>query len=50
MATLQGGEAFEHQYMLFLILLGGSALVILVLHIYHEKIHGWIKKLKGIER
>jgi uncharacterized membrane protein YdjX (TVP38/TMEM64 family) len=49
-ATLQGAEAFEHQYMLFLILLGGSALVILVLYIYHEKIHGWIKKLKGIER
>jgi uncharacterized membrane protein YdjX (TVP38/TMEM64 family) len=50
MATLQGAEAFEHQYMLFLILLGGSALVILVFYIYHEKIHGWIKKLKGIER
>jgi uncharacterized membrane protein YdjX (TVP38/TMEM64 family) len=50
MATLQGAEAFKHQYMLFLILLGGSVLVILVFYIYHEKIHGWIKKLKGIER
>jgi uncharacterized membrane protein YdjX (TVP38/TMEM64 family) len=50
MATLQGAKAFDHQYKLFLILLGVSALVILVFYIYHEKIHGWIKKLKGIER
>jgi len=47
MATLQGAKAFEHQYKLFLILLGLSALVILVFYIYHEDIHHQIKKLKG---
>jgi uncharacterized membrane protein YdjX (TVP38/TMEM64 family) len=45
MATLQGAKVFEHQYKLFSILLGVSALVILVFYIYHEEIHGWIKKL-----
>jgi uncharacterized membrane protein YdjX (TVP38/TMEM64 family) len=45
MATLQGAKVFEHQYELFSILLGVSALVILVFYIYHEEIHGWIKKL-----
>jgi uncharacterized membrane protein YdjX (TVP38/TMEM64 family) len=50
MATLQGAKAFEHQYKLFLILLGISALVILVFYIYHEEIHGWIKKLKEVRR
>lgn len=46
MATLQGAKAFEHQYMLFLILLGLSALVILVFYVYHEEIHQWVKKLR----
>lgn len=46
MATLQGAKAFEHQYILFLVLLGISALVILVFYIYHEEIHQSIKKLK----
>jgi uncharacterized membrane protein YdjX (TVP38/TMEM64 family) len=46
MATLQGAKAFEHQYILFLILLGVSGLVILVFYIYHEEIHQLIKKLK----
>jgi uncharacterized membrane protein YdjX (TVP38/TMEM64 family) len=50
MATLQGAKAFEHQYKLFLILLGISALVILVFYIYHEEIHGWIKKLNEVRR
>ncbi len=50
MATLQGAEAFQHQYKFFLILLVVSALVILVFYIYHEEIHGWIKKLGRIER
>jgi len=45
MATLQGAQAFEHQYKLLLILLGVSALVILVCYIYHEGIHHWIKKM-----
>jgi uncharacterized membrane protein YdjX (TVP38/TMEM64 family) len=44
MATLQGAKAFDHQYKPFLILLGVSALVILVFYIYHGEIHGWIKK------
>jgi uncharacterized membrane protein YdjX (TVP38/TMEM64 family) len=46
MATLQGAQTFEHQYKLFLILLGISALVMLVFYIYHEEIHGWIKRLR----
>jgi len=45
-ATLQGTKAFEHQYILFLILLGLSALVILIFYIYHEEIHNWVKKFK----
>ena len=50
MATLQGAKAFEHQYVLFLILLGLSALVILIFYIYHEEIHNWVKKLKESTR
>jgi uncharacterized membrane protein YdjX (TVP38/TMEM64 family) len=50
MATLQGAKAFDHQYRFFLILLGISALVILVFYIYHEEIHQLAKKLKGEER
>ena len=50
MATLQGAKAFEHQYMLFLILMGLSALVILIFYIYHEEIHNWVKKLKESTR
>jgi len=46
MATLQGAKAFEHQYKLFLVLSGISALVILVFYIYHDQIHRWIKKLR----
>jgi uncharacterized membrane protein YdjX (TVP38/TMEM64 family) len=45
-AILQGAKAFEHQYYTFGMLLGGSALVILVFYIYHEEIHNLIKKLK----
>jgi uncharacterized membrane protein YdjX (TVP38/TMEM64 family) len=47
MATLQGAEAFDHQYKIFFLLLGISALVILVFYIYHEEIHHQIKKLIG---
>lgn len=50
MATLQGAKALEHQYMLFLILLGLSALVILIFYIYHEEIHHWVKKIKESTR
>src|SRR4030042_592369 len=50
MATLQGAKAFDHQYKLFLILLGISALVILVFYIYHEEIHHLTKKLKREKR
>ena len=50
MATLQGAKAFDHQYKIFLILSGISGVVILVFYIYHEKIHRWTKRLKGIER
>ncbi|MEW6377002.1 MAG: VTT domain-containing protein [Thermodesulfobacteriota bacterium] len=47
MACLQGAKAFDHQYKTFLILLGVSALVILVFYIYHEEIHQLIKRLKA---
>jgi len=46
-ACLQGGKAFDHQYYTFGILMGASALVILVFYIYHEEIHNLVKKLKG---
>ena len=49
-ATLQGAKAFDQQYLTFLILLGISTLVILVFYIYHDEIHGMIKKLKKIEK
>jgi uncharacterized membrane protein YdjX (TVP38/TMEM64 family) len=47
MAILQGAKAFEHEYYTFGMLLGGSALVLLVFYIYHDEIHNLIKKLKG---
>jgi len=46
MATLQGAKVFEHQYKLFLLLLGISASVLLAFYIYHEEIHRLVKKLK----
>jgi uncharacterized membrane protein YdjX (TVP38/TMEM64 family) len=46
MATLQGAKIFEHQYYSFGMLLGGSALVILIFYIYHEEIHNLVKRLK----
>jgi uncharacterized membrane protein YdjX (TVP38/TMEM64 family) len=49
-ATLQGAKAFDHQYYTFGILLGASALVILVFYIYHGEIHNLVKKLKGEKR
>jgi uncharacterized membrane protein YdjX (TVP38/TMEM64 family) len=47
MACLQGGKAFDYQYKTLLILLGISALIILIFYIYHDEIHLWIKKMKG---
>lgn len=44
MATLQGAKAFDQQYMTVSVLLGISALIILVFYIYHENIHRWIEK------
>jgi uncharacterized membrane protein YdjX (TVP38/TMEM64 family) len=49
MACLQGGKAFEHQYKAFLVLLGVSALVILVFYIYGDEIHHWIKRLQRVK-
>jgi uncharacterized membrane protein YdjX (TVP38/TMEM64 family) len=49
-ACLQGGKAFDHQYYTFGILLGASALVILVFYIYHGEIHNLVKKLRGEKR
>jgi uncharacterized membrane protein YdjX (TVP38/TMEM64 family) len=48
MANLEGARAFDQKYKILLILLGISALVILVFYIYHEEIHEWIKKVKDI--
>ena len=48
-ANLQGAKAFDHQYKTFLILLGVSTLVLLVFYIYHDEIHGFIKRLKRTE-
>ena len=50
MAILQGAKAFEHEYYTFGMLLGGSALIILIFYIYHEEIHSLIKKLKEGKR
>jgi uncharacterized membrane protein YdjX (TVP38/TMEM64 family) len=50
MAILQGAKAFEHQYYTFGMLLGGSALIILIFYIYHERIHNLVKKFKGEKR
>jgi uncharacterized membrane protein YdjX (TVP38/TMEM64 family) len=51
-ATLQGAKAFDQEYVTLLILLGISALIILVFYIYHENIHKWIKKMSkaGIQK
>jgi len=46
MACLQGAKAYDHQYMTLLILLGVSALVVLVVYIYDEKVHNLVRKLK----
>jgi uncharacterized membrane protein YdjX (TVP38/TMEM64 family) len=45
-ATLQGAKAFNHQYKIFLILSGISALITLIFYVYGEEIHKLIKKLK----
>jgi uncharacterized membrane protein YdjX (TVP38/TMEM64 family) len=52
MSTLQGAKVYEHQYKAFLILLGISALIVLVFYVYHENIHQWIKKIgkAGIQK
>src|SRR4030066_1561363 len=50
MACLQGGKAFDHQYKIFMVLLGISGLIILVFFIYHEEIHNLLKKLKPGKR
>jgi len=49
-ACLQGGKAFDSQYVMLFILFGVSSLVILVFYIYHEEIHQWIKKRMGVKK
>jgi len=44
LGTLQGAKAFNQQYEAFLILLGISALIILLFYFYHQNIHQWIRK------
>ena len=45
-ATLQGAKAFNHQYTIFFVLAGISALITLIFYVYHEDIHKLIKRLK----
>jgi uncharacterized membrane protein YdjX (TVP38/TMEM64 family) len=45
-ATLQGAQVSNHQYKIFLILVGISALITLVSYVYDKEIHKLIKKLK----
>lgn len=50
MACLQGGKAFDHQYITFFILFAVSCVILLVFYVYHEEIHGMIKKWTGVKR
>jgi uncharacterized membrane protein YdjX (TVP38/TMEM64 family) len=45
-ATLQGANAFNQHYIIFLSILGISALISLVFFVYGEEIHNLIKKIK----
>jgi uncharacterized membrane protein YdjX (TVP38/TMEM64 family) len=45
-ATLEGAKAYGHHYKTLLLLLGLSALAILVFYYYHERIHTLVKELK----
>jgi len=49
MAVLQGGKAFECQYVTFLVLLIISGLAVLAFYIYHDEIHNWIKGIRRIK-
>ena len=49
MATLQGAKAFSEQYRILAVLTAVSTAVILIFYVYHEGIHEWIKKLRGVE-
>jgi uncharacterized membrane protein YdjX (TVP38/TMEM64 family) len=45
-ATLQGANAFNRQYTVFLIVAGISTLIALVFYVYGEQVHNLIKKVK----
>jgi uncharacterized membrane protein YdjX (TVP38/TMEM64 family) len=45
-ATLEGAKAYGHHYKTLFVLLGVSALVILIFYYYHEKIHTLVKELR----
>ncbi len=47
MASLQGGKAFDHQYVTVLFLLAICILVLSVFFIYEKAIHNWVKKWGG---
>lgn len=42
--TLQGAKAFNHEYQVLLILFGVSLLAVMTFYIYHDEVHGLIKK------
>lgn len=50
MACLQGGKAFDHQYITFFILFAVSCVILLVFYVYHEEVHGIIKKWMGVKK
>ncbi len=49
LATLQGAKAFDQQYATLLILLGISAVIILVFYVYYENVQHWIKKRSKVD-
>ena len=46
MVILGGAKACDYQYRTVAVLFGVSILTALVVYIYHEEIHGWIRKWK----
>ncbi len=49
MASLQGGKAFDHQYVTVLFLLAICILVLSVFFIYEKAIHNWVKKCGDVK-
>ncbi len=50
MVIIGGAKACDYQYKSVAVLLGVAILIALLVYIYHQEIHGWIKKTEKIER